>query len=130
LAVALLFWRLHLPSSISVSEAFWYDELWTMALAAPSVSQSESIAIIRADVHPPLYFLAVRAWPNSLMDRVKHWRAFNLLPFAFALGMAVSALRKQQEKGDCALELFPTVFMYRDSCMRDSVNSNLGETPC
>ncbi len=44
----------------AVARTFWGDEMYTVVLA--SLPVGELIGMCRADAHPPLYYLAIKAW--------------------------------------------------------------------
>ncbi len=77
------------------TRGMWWDELFAMSLADPRTPEADAIRQVREDVHLPGYFWGLRIWLgmwNTSSEYVA--RAFNLVPYAFAVFMAVRALRQ------------------------------------
>lgn len=55
---------------------FWYDEAFTGI--AVKESWSEMIRIIRADMHPPLYFILLKGWGSIFSYSVQSLRMFSV----------------------------------------------------
>ncbi len=82
----------------------WYDEWFTMALAARSLP--ECVALTASDVHPPLYYLIVMAGlrlgglvaPAAMQDvtnAVMIAKLLSVLPFGILWVQGVTSLRKR-----------------------------------
>ncbi len=64
LAVCLLLGGFAVASSGLRQDSLWNDEAWSVwAVHAPTLA--ESLARVRADVHPPLYFLGLYGWVRA-----------------------------------------------------------------
>jgi hypothetical protein len=88
------------------TRSLWWDELFTASLASPSTPYADAVAQIRADVHPPLYFFGARLWLGLLNTSSDFaLRAFNLLPYAFAVWLGARALRDKRTAHPMALWL-------------------------
>lgn len=111
---------------------FWLDELWTAAASDPAQPLGEWLAEwILPDVHPPLYYLIIRAWrelfgaselalrlPSTLfgllavavVPLVQRWTPFVRRPWALAalLATATGAILYAQEARAYTLLIFLT----------------------
>jgi hypothetical protein len=74
-----------LLASMLGARSLWLDELFSVSLASPRISLTDGLALIRSDVHPPLYFFALQGWLHLLgSDTEVAARSLNFLPCAFA----------------------------------------------
>jgi uncharacterized membrane protein len=74
-----------LLTSMLGTRSLWWDELFSVSLASPRVSLTDGLALIRGDVHPPLYFFTLQAWLRLLgSDTEVAARSLNLVAYAFA----------------------------------------------
>lgn len=104
-----------LASSGLLDESLWNDEAWT-AWAVQPPYLAETLARVRADVHPPLYFLALAGWTRAAGDSVYALRLpsalFGLLTLAGVYAAGVRLFDRQT--GLLALALLATAgfFIY------------------
>ncbi len=78
------------------SRSLWWDEEFTVALTAPYISDTEAAQMMATDVHPPFYYLSVRAWLH-LLNRSDEFavRAFNLFPYLVAVLVGLWGMRRR-----------------------------------
>ncbi|MEL6306790.1 MAG: glycosyltransferase family 39 protein [Chloroflexota bacterium] len=74
--VAILLLAMFLRISTIDAQSLWIDEGFTWNLT----QYSDMFAILRADVHPPLYFLLIDVWVDFAGTSVFAMRYFSLLP--------------------------------------------------
>ncbi len=88
------------------SRSLWWDELFTAALALPTTSNADAMETISGDVHLPVYFYTVRQWMGLFNAHSEFiLRAFNLVPYAFAMLMTGLFIRRQSDKTETSLWL-------------------------
>ncbi|MDO5398111.1 MAG: glycosyltransferase family 39 protein [bacterium] len=75
--LALLFYL-----SLIFSKSVWYDEAYTYALIEHSYS--DICKITAADVHPPLYYILLKAFSMLFSDRMIAGKLFSVIPFWLA----------------------------------------------
>jgi uncharacterized membrane protein len=71
----------------------WTDELFTVQTAPQSLTRI--IEIVRADIHPPLYFLLAHAWiqlpfPRDVLERIRLMSGVWTLAATFLLAVALA----------------------------------------
>jgi hypothetical protein len=78
------------------SRSLWWDELFAVSIASPEVAWDTAIELIRADVHPPLYFLSLRAWSHFLQaDGEFAARSLNYVAYVFAAILMLAYVRRR-----------------------------------
>jgi len=95
----------------------WTDELFTVQTAPQSLTRI--IEIVRADIHPPLYFLLAHAWiqlpfPGDVLERIRLMSGVWTLAATFLLDRLWLA-RLRPERRFAALALWclsPAVVLY------------------
>jgi len=79
LLVVLAIWAAFLIATVELRrESLWNDEAWT-AWAVHSPYVADTLGRVRADVHPPLYFLLIDGWTLAAGDSVYSLRLFSAL---------------------------------------------------
>lgn len=79
LLVVLAIWAVFLITTVDLRrESLWNDEAWT-AWAVHSPYVADTLGRVRADVHPPLYFLLIDGWTLAAGDSVYSLRLFSAL---------------------------------------------------
>lgn len=85
---ALVIWGAFLIATVDLQrESLWNDEAWT-AWAVHSPYLVDTVGRVRADVHPPLYFLLIDGWTLVAGDSVYVLRLFSAL--CAMLGLAAT----------------------------------------
>ena len=85
--------------SLCVSTDIWYDELFTMGFIEQPVGRLLELAA--RDVHPPLYYLIVKAVVEAVhffvpdVNSVIIAKAVSVLPYLGLLGYAAVLVRKR-----------------------------------
>ena len=85
--------------TLCTSTDIWYDELFTMGLTEQTVGRL--LALAAEDVHPPLYYLIVKAVTELVhlfvpgLDAVIIAKAISVLPYLGLLGYAAVPVRKR-----------------------------------
>lgn len=90
LALLLLF---GLATADLARESLWNDETWT-AWAVNSPYLADTLTRVRADVHPPLYFLLLDGWTLAAGDTVYTLRLFSSLCGMVALAATYAVGRR------------------------------------
>jgi hypothetical protein len=89
------------------SRSLWWDELFAVSIASPEVAWDTAIELIRADVHPPLYFLLLRAWLHFLQaDGEFAARSLNYVVYVFAAILMLAYVRRRPSVGSVLWFLF------------------------
>lgn len=73
------------------THGFWFDELYTAWITAPSGDLAGLIANISADVHPPLYYLAIHLYAKLFGTSEVALRSFSALCATGAVLLFVTA---------------------------------------
>ena len=84
-----------------LAQSLWIDEGFTWNLT----QYHDVFAILRQDVHPPLYFLMIDAWVELTGTSVFSMRYFSLLPSLLSVAV-VYQLARERTHG-------PTVFCWQ-----------------
>lgn len=104
-----------LASGGLLDESLWNDEAWT-AWAVQPPYLAETLARVRGDVHPPLYFLALAGWTRAAGDSVYALRLPSALFGLLALAGVYAAGSRlfDRQTGLLALALLATAgfFIY------------------
>jgi hypothetical protein len=76
------------------SQSLWIDEGFTWNLS----QYSDPMAILRQDVHPPLYFAMFTAWVQVAGTSVLAMRYFSLLPSLLSVAVVFQLAREMQKQ--------------------------------
>lgn len=83
---------------LGANRSFWFDEGYSVALA--DRSWGELVGLTAVDVHPPLYYMALKAWIGVFGDAAWSYRALSavflgltVLCGAWVLGMLIGSRR-------------------------------------
>lgn len=133
LVIAILLLLAFLASSVHLlHESIWYDEGWTLwavldvepisdvpprdAVRGLITNVREVVNRVRADVHPPLYFLLFDGWTMGAGDSVYSGRLFStfwgLIGLAGTYALGVRLFDRKTALIACALLATSTFFIY------------------
>ena len=93
-------WWLYIVFAIQVIFSFslifnnniWFDEGFTLSLIQHNFS--EMIEIIKSDMHPPLYFISLKAFCTLFGYSVPVTKLFSVLGYIATLSLGVTIVRK------------------------------------
>lgn len=107
----------------SISKDIWLDEAWTLKFIEPALS--DSMKLLMADVHPPLYYLITKGvisiWHaiNPATSEVFIARLVSLFPIVILSVISLTYVRKKWNR------LCSGIFAIAIACLSPQLNSGI-----
>ena len=95
-----------LPFFLIFNNNIWFDEAYTLALIKHSYG--DIISILKSDMHPPLYFISLKAFCDIFGYSMAVTKIFSILGYEASLILGVTLIKKHFGQRTSALYLLIT----------------------